>query len=127
MNTKTLLGISLAAVFAMSMTMTSAMADIPGSMTVVSASSDGNTHVLEAQDKIKQIPAHKAHDLVTFWAFVVEEIPDDAPENTDLTVDAITIHHRVNDHQAFGKEAQSSPVQSFHPHKAHFQNVHLTH
>jgi len=26
----------------------------------------------------------------------------------------------VNDHQAFGKDAQSSPVQSFHPHQAYF-------
>ncbi len=47
-------------------------------------------------------------------------VPDDAPVGTALTVDAITIHHSVNDHQAFGKAAQSSPVQSLHPHQAHF-------
>ncbi len=68
-NTKTIMGISLATVFAISMTMTAAMADIPGSMTVVSASSDGITHVMEVEDKIKQIPANKADDLITFWAF----------------------------------------------------------
>lgn len=39
-----------------------------------------------------------------------------------LTVDAITIHHSVNDHQAFGKDAKSSPVQSFHPHVAYFDS-----
>ena len=118
-NTKSILGISLAAVFAISMTMTAAMADIPGSMTVVSASSDGVTHVMEVEDKIKQIPAKKADDLITFWAFAVP-VPGDAPVGTALTVDAITIHHSVNDHQAFGKSVQSSPVQSFHPHQAHF-------
>ena len=119
MNTKIILGISLAAVFAISMTMTAAMADIPGSQTVVSASSDGVTHVMEVEDKIKQIPAKKANDLITFWAFAVP-VPGDAPAGTELTVDAITVHHSVNDHQAFGKAAQSSPVQSFHPHQAHF-------
>jgi len=119
MITKTILGISLATVFVISITMAAAMADIPGSMTVVAASSDGVTHVMEVEDKIKQIPAKKADDLVTFWAFTIP-IPGDAPAGTALTVDAITIHHSVNDHQAFGKAAQSSPVQSFHPHKAHF-------
>ncbi len=59
------------------MTMTAAMADIPGSMTVVSASSDGVTHVMEVEDKIKQIPAKKADDLITFWAFAVP-VPGDA-------------------------------------------------
>jgi len=121
MNTKTILGISLAAVFAISMTMTAAMADIPGSMTVVSASSDGVTHEMNVEDKIKQIPANKANDLITFWAFAVPT-PGDAPAGTALTVDAITIHHSGNDHQAFGKAAQSSPVQSFHPHQAHFNS-----
>ena len=119
-KTKPLLGISLAAVFAISMTMTGAMADIPGSMSVVSASStEDGAHSMTVEDKIKQIPAHKAPGLVTFWAFVINT-PDDAPDGTNLSVDAITIHHKVNDHQAFGKAAQSSPVQSFHPHQAHF-------
>jgi hypothetical protein len=82
-------------------------------LTVVSASSDGVTHVIEVEDKIKQIPANKADDLITFYAWVTV--------TTDgLQADAITIHHKVNDHQAFGKAAQSSPVQSFHPHQAHF-------
>ena len=39
---------------------------------------------------------------------------------TGLQADAITIHHGVNDHQAFGKAAQSSPVQSYHPHGVTF-------
>ena len=122
---------SLVAIFAISMTMTAAMADIPGSMTVVSASSDGVTHVLEVEDKIKQIPANKAPGLVTFWAFAIPT-PADAPNGTVLTVDAITVHHRVNDHQVFDpvfcpddkkktcKPIKSSPVQSFHPHVAYF-------
>ena len=119
MNSKTILGISLAAIFVISMTMTAAMADIPGSLTVVSASSDGVTHEMTVEDKVKQIPANKAPDLITFWAWAIP-ISVDAPVGTTLAVDAITIHHGVNDHQAFGKAAQSSPVQSFHPHVAYF-------
>ena len=122
MNTKTILEISIAAVFVISITMTAAMADIPGSLTVVSASSDGVTHVMEVEDKIKQIPANKAPDLVTFWAFAIPN-PGGAPAGTTLTVDAISIHHKVNDHQAFGKAAQSSPVQGFHPHKFFFDDA----
>lgn len=57
--------------------------------------------------------------MVTFWAFVIET-PDDAPEGTELTVDAITIPHKANVHQVFGKAAQSSPVQCFHPHQVYF-------
>ena len=119
MNSRTIFGISLAAVFAISISATVAMADIPGSMTVTAASSDGTTHSMTVEDKVKQIPAHKAPDLVTFWAWVLP-ISGEVPEGTTLVVDALTIHHKVNDHQAFGKDAQSSPVQSFHPHKFFF-------
>ncbi len=108
----------MAAAFAITISMTAAMADIPGSMTVVAASSDGTTHSMTVQDKVKQIPANKAGDLITFWAWAIPN-PVGAPVGTALTVDTITIHHGVNDHQAFGKAAQSSPVQSFHPHKAY--------
>jgi len=116
---KKLLGTLIVTVIIISMTMTSVMADIPGSLTVVEASSDGTTHVMKVQDKVKQIPAGKADDIITFWAWAIPPLSD-APEGTVLVVDAITIHHGVNDHQAFGKAAQSSPVQSFHPHKAFF-------
>jgi len=58
-KTRNLLGIMFAAVFAITLTMTAAVADIPGSMTVVSASSDGITHEMTVEDKIKQIPANK--------------------------------------------------------------------
>ena len=116
---KKLLGTIIVVVIIVSMTMTSVMADIPGSLTVVEASSDGTTHVMKVQDKVKEIPAGKADDIITFWAWAI--LPaSDAPEGTALAVDAITIHHGVNDHQAFGKAAKSSPVQSFHPHKAFF-------
>ena len=116
---KKLLGTIIVVVIIVSMTMTSVMADIPGSLTVVEASSDGTTHVMKVQDKVKEIPAGKADDIITFWAWAILP-PSDAPEGTALAVDAITIHHGVNDHQAFGKAAKSSPVQSFHPHKAFF-------
>lgn len=116
---KKLLGTIIGTVIIISMTMTSVMADIPGSLTVVEASSDGTTHVMKVQDKVKEIPAGKADDIITFWAWAIP-IPGDAPVDTTLAVDAITIHHGVNDHQAFGKAAKSSPVQSFHPHKAFF-------
>ena len=121
-KTKTILGFSLAAVFAVAMMTTSVFASIEGSQTVVSASSDGNTHFMEVQDKVKQIPAGKANDLITFWAWAIP-IPVGAPAGTTLAVDAITIHHKVNDHQAFGKDKQSSPVQGFHPHKAFFDET----
>ena len=123
LNAKIIFGISLAAAFVITMSMTAAMADIPGSLTVVSASSDGVTQKMTVEDKVKQIPANKAGDLITFWAWVIPT-PVDAPERTVIAVDTITIHHGVNDHQAFGKAAKSSPVQSFHPHKA-FLDVNL--
>jgi hypothetical protein len=113
----------MVAAFVITMSMTAAMADIPGSLTVVTASSDGVTQKMTVEDKVKQIPANKASDLITFWAWAIPT-PSDAPEGTALAVDTITIHHGVNDHQAFGKAAQSSPVQSFHPHKA-FLDVNL--
>lgn len=122
MKTRTILGISLAAAFAISISMTAAMADIPGSLNVEKASSDGSTHSMTVEDKVKQIPAHKADDTITFWAWQLPN-PSDAPEGTEVTVDAITIHHKVNDHQAFGKDLQSKPVQGFHPHKAYFDET----
>jgi len=119
MTKKLLLGVMFAAIFSIAMVSSSAFADIEGSLTVVSASSDGTTHSMQVEDKIKQIPAKKADDLITFWAFAIP-VPAGAPAATALAVEAITIHHDVNDHQAFGKAAQSSPVQSFHPHVAFF-------
>ncbi|HUT06664.1 MAG TPA: hypothetical protein VMW74_08275 [Nitrosopumilaceae archaeon] len=128
MKTRAILGISLAAAFVLTISITAAMADIPGSMTVTEASSDGASHYMTVQDKVKQITEKQAPDLITFWAWAVQ-ITQDAPSGTVLAVDAITIHHGVNDHQAFddgadsnptNKDIKSTPVQSFHPHKAYF-------
>ncbi len=128
MKTRAILGISLAAAFAISISITAAMADIPGSMNVTAASSDGTNHYMTVADKVKQFPAKAAPDLITFWAWALP-IPLNAPPGTVLAVDAITLHHGVNDHQAFddgsdknptNKDIKSSPVQSFHPHKAYF-------
>lgn len=47
-------------------------------------------------------------------------ITDSQGEVVGLQADGITIHHSVNDHQAFGKDLQSSPVQSYHPHGVTF-------
>ena len=134
MNSRAIWGILIAAVLAVSMSLT-VYADISGSLTVVSASSDGVTHTMTVEDKIKQIPANKAPDLITFWAFAVPTSPADAAAGVALTVDALTIHHGVNDHQAFDaiacppdknptcKAIKSTPVQSFHPHKAKFDGA----
>ena len=119
MKTRAILGISLAAAFVISFSITAAMADIPGSMNVTAASSNGANHYMTVEDKVKQFSEKKAPDLITFWAWALPITPE-APVGTVLAVDAITLHHGVNDHQEFGKALQSSPVQSFHPHKAYF-------
>ena len=85
-----------------------------GQFEITSASSDGETLTMTVEDKIKQIPANDADDLISFYAWVTI-----TPYG--LQVDAITIHHGVNGHQAFGKAAQSSPVQSYHPHGVTFE------
>ncbi|GKS67491.1 hypothetical protein YTPLAS73_10380 [Nitrosarchaeum sp.] len=113
--TKTiLLGASLAALFAVGMVST-IFAVNAGQFDIESASTDGETLTMTVAEKIKQIPENKADDLITFYAWVT--ITDDG-----LEADAITIHHGVNDHQAFGKAAQSSPVQSYHPHGVSFDS-----
>jgi len=114
MNTKTILAVSLAAVFAVSM-ISVVHADIPTYLDITSASTDGNTLSMTLAGDVKQIPVNKADDLITFWAWVTVT-------DSGLEANAITIHHGVNDHQAFGKAAQSSPVQSFHPHKVYFDH-----
>ena len=86
-----------------------------GQYKIKSASSDGEILTMTVEDKIKQIPANKAIDLITFYAWVTAI--DDG-----LEADAITIHHGVNNHQVFGKDAQSSPVQSYHPHGVSFDD-----
>ena len=112
---KTLLGISLAAVFAIGM-VSSVFALNTAQFDITSASSDGSTLTMEVVEKIKQIPAKDADDLITFYAWVTET------NDGGLQADAITIHHSVNDHQAFGKDLQSSPVQSYHPHGVTFDS-----
>ena len=107
-----LLGISLAAVFAVGM-FSAVHAINAGQFDITDASSTDGILSMEVAEKIKQIPANKADDLITFYAWVTET-------PTGLDADAITIHHGVNDHQAFGKAAQSSPVQSYHPHGVNF-------
>lgn len=109
----TLLGISLAAIFAIGMG-SSVFAFNAAQFDITSASSDGTTLTMEVAEKIKQIPAKDADDLITFYAWITTS------SLSSVEVDAITIHHSVNDHQAFGKDAQSSPVQSYHPHGVTF-------
>ena len=109
----TLLGISLVAAFAIGMG-SSVFALNVAQFDITSASSDGTTLTIEVAEKIKQIPAKDADDLITFYAWVTTS------SLSSVEVDAITIHHSVNDHQAFGKDAQSSPVQSYHPHGVSF-------
>ena len=114
--TKTiLLGASLAALFAVGM-FSAVYALNTAQFDITSASTDGQTLTMTVAEKIKQIPANDADDLITFYAWVTAT-------GTGLQADAITIHHGVNDHQAFGKSAQSSPVQSYHPHGVIFENV----
>lgn len=113
--TKTvLLGVSLTALFAVGM-FSAVFAANPGQFDITSASTDGETLTMTVDEKIKQIPANKADDLITFYAWV-------AVTSDGFQADAITIHHGVNDHQAFGKAAKSSPVQSYHPHGVTFDS-----
>ncbi|MFY9299722.1 MAG: hypothetical protein WAO91_00830 [Candidatus Nitrosotenuis sp.] len=115
MKSKLIIGALVAALVGVSLT----AAYATDYFDITAASSDGTTHSMELADRVKQIPANKALDVVSFWAWAIP-IPAGAPAGTTLAVEAITIHHGVNDHQAFGKAAQSTPVQSFHPHRAYF-------
>ena len=112
MTNKVILGTTLAALFAVGM-FSAVYAVNAGQFEITSASTDGETLTMTVAEKIKQIPANDADDLITFYGWVT--VTSDG-----LVVDAITIHHGVNDHQAFGKTAQSSPVQSYHPHVVTF-------
>ena len=120
MNRKLLLGISLATVFIFSIMMLPINADLDGMLDITGASSDGTNHKMQVADNLKNINK-KESDIVTFWAWAIDN-PEDAPDGTFLTVDALTIHHLVNDHQAFGKDAKSTPVQGYHPHRAFFDS-----
>ena len=115
MNQRVLFGTSIAALFAVGMFAGAFGVHGTGQFDIVSASTDGETLSMEVADKIKQIPAKKADDLITFYAWVTET-------PSGLVANAITIHHGVNDHQAFGKDAKSSPVQSYHPHVVTFDS-----
>jgi hypothetical protein len=98
--TKTLLlGTTLAALFTVDM-FSAVFAVNTGQFDITSSSTDGETLTMVVAEKIKQIPANKADDLITFYAWVTAT-PD------GLVADVITLHHGVNDHQAFGKAAQS--------------------
>ena len=114
MNSRILLGTSIAALFAVGL-FSGAFAINAGQFDITDASTDGETLTMEVAEKIKQIPANKADDLITFYAWVTIT-------STGLEADAITIHHGVNDHQAFGKAVKSSPVQSYHPHGVTFDS-----
>jgi hypothetical protein len=119
MNSKLVLGTTIATLITVSLTSVYATT---GYFDIATASSDGATHSMTLEDDVKQIPAKKAEDVVSFWAWAIPT-PVGAPAGTALAVEAITIHHGVNDHQAFGKAAQSTPVQSFHPHRAYFDGA----
>lgn len=112
MTNKVILGASLAALFAVGM-FSAVYAVNTGQFDIISASTDGETLTMTVAEKIKQIPANDADDLITFYGWVTKT-------SDGYVADAITIHHGVNDHQAFGKAAQSSPVQSYHPHVVTF-------
>jgi len=115
MNNQVILGTTLAALFAVSM-FSAVYAVNAGQFEITAASTDGETLTMTVAEKIKQIPANDADDLITFYGWVTVT-------SSGLVADAITIHHGVNDHQAFGKAAQSSPVQSYHPHKVTFDAI----
>jgi len=105
-----LLGVTFTALFAVVM-FSPVFAVNPGQFAIISASTDGVTLTMTVAEKIKHIPANDADNLLTFygWGTIL-------PGNLGFVADTITIHHGVNDHQAFGKDAQSSPVQGYHPH-----------
>ena len=115
MTRTVLLGASLTALFVVGMFST-VFAVNAGQFDITSASTDGETLTMTVSENIKQIPANKADDLITFYAWVSATVGG-------FEADVITIHHGVNDHQAFGKDAQSSPVQSYHPHGVSFDDT----
>jgi len=105
-----LLGVIFTALFAVGM-FSAVFAVNPDQFLIISASTDGVTLTMTVAEKIKQIPAKDADSLLTFYGWGT--LFDD---ERGFVADTITIHHGVNDHQAFGKDAQSSPVQGYHPH-----------
>jgi hypothetical protein len=129
MTKNVLLGASLAAAFAISMFAYVMADDGPREkyMELVSAT-NGTDSSITVNATMKQIPAHKALDVITFWALPIEY--DVAQAGGALNVAAVTIHHGVNDHQYVGsidndpkpvnQSVRSTPVQSFHPHYAGF-------
>ena len=128
MTTKTILAMSLAAVFAVSM-ISAAYAVPRASYLDITGVSTGATSTVTLDGDVKQIPANKALDTITFWAFPVEE----SFGGGSLNVAAVTIHHGANDHQYVGsidndpspvnQNVRSTPVQSFHPHYANFDGL----
>jgi len=115
MNRKEL-GAIFALIFTTTLTVTAfAVPTYPAEMlNITSASSDGTTMTMTTEVKVKHVVENKdtTDDLITFWAW---QIPTENGEAARVA--AIAIHHGVNDHQAFGMEAKSSPVQGFHTHE----------
>lgn len=116
MNTKTMAGAIFALFVVTTMIVTSYATPTydPDMLIATSANSDGETLTMTTLANVKQVVENKdsTDDTVTFWAW---QIPTEGPEFARVA--AIAIHHGVNDHQAFGPGAKSSPVQSFHPHE----------
>lgn len=121
------MGLSLAAVFAASMISLVYAANFNAdSANVEDAGQSGDTFFMDLEAPVKEFNAKNAPDLVTFWAWLIDG------GSGDVRVLAITLHHNVNDHQAFDpvfclgdknptcKAIKSSSVQSFHPHYAEF-------
>lgn len=108
---------SFTAIFAVTL-VSGAFADIDGSLDIVDASQADDVFLMTLQDPVKEFNARDAPDIVTFWAWSIPTTGDE-----DLRVVAITLHHGVNDHQAFEMSARSTPVQSFHPHIAEFTAI----
>lgn len=132
MNTKTILGISLATVFAISMSITAAMASNDPSLNATDAGKTGGTFYMDLDAPVKNFNFKDAPDLVTFWAWFLE---DKGNNGADARVAAITLHHNINDQAAFDpifcgddkspqcQAIRSNPVQSFHPHYAEFKFI----
>jgi len=130
MNSKTILGISLAAIFAISISMTAAMASNDPSLNATGAGKTDGAFYMDLDAPVKNFNFKDAPDLVTFWAWVLED-----DHGADVRVAAITLHHNINDQAAFDpvfcpedkspqcQAIRSNPVQSFHSHYAEFNVI----
>jgi hypothetical protein len=125
-----LMGASLAAIMGISMITLAAANGFPREGYVdITGATFGDESSITLDERVKEIPAKRALDVITFWAIPIE----DQIGSGDINVAAVTIHHGVNDHQYVGsldddpntpnQDVRSTPVQSFHPHYAGFNGT----